>query len=288
VDKLHPLERPQPERASGCGLFVVTLAGGILIVLAVRHNVGRASVELEVGAALMLFAILYYLQRVLIRRQTSELIRRIDANLEDLSPVPEHRQGALAVAFEWLEAMAAGDYMTGWRLSDDNWRLCRAQSWIWSNRLIISQDHSIDEVERALAQGDAKHPLWAAFVYTESEYFRDYYSGVDTTKIGVGSEHRPTGRDYDLLLFPPLDESGKGYFVLQPMVLNTRAQVLIRKGVGEHGWLVASHCSVAPPTPGRPPSWWVVGDLTFKETPDGLKVTDPAPDRSEDEDRPDV
>jgi len=43
-------------------------------------------------------------------------------------------------ASAWIQAAARGDYEEMWRLSDENWRLCRAQAWPWSNRAQLGLD----------------------------------------------------------------------------------------------------------------------------------------------------
>jgi hypothetical protein len=115
-----------------------------------------------------------------------------------------------------------------------------------------------DRIAQALASSDAHHPLWLPFIETEANQFRQEWRDVDPDTWGVASGRRPTGRDHELVIFTPLGPRGRGYQVHAPALLPRTVQLLMRRT--ERGWIMASHISMAPPTPGWPPSWWALGD----------------------------
>ena len=274
MDTDRPIFPGQPgqERGSGCGFFLFFLVGIALVIWAIRNRVGRESVALELGAGIMLFAFLYWAEKRLVKNQAEQLVQALTSdwtNLQPLKDVAERAEGLSIresgpsdIAWNWLNAVCSGHYETAWELSEPNWRLCRVQAWLWNNKWLWDNSETAiygdrDEIATALASSDVRHPLWLPFVQTEEKHFRDTWKDVQPDKWGIASNRRPTGKGYELVVFAPLGPYQHGYLLHAAAYINN-LRLLMHETEG--GWLMASHISVAPPSPGWPPSWWVVGD----------------------------
>jgi hypothetical protein len=273
--------QPGQERASGCGFFLFFVVGLASIGWAIRHQVGAESVALELGTGMMLFAFLYWAERRLVRNQAEQLIEALSGDPKDLQPLKDiadraedlatREGGPSDIAWQWISAVCSGHYETAWELSEYNWRLCRAQAWLWNNKWIWNNAATAiygtrDEIATALASSDVRHPLWLPFVQTEEKHFLEVWKDVQPEKWGIASNRRPTGRGYELVVFSPLGRYRHGYLLHAPAYISN-LQLLMHKT--KDGWLMASVGSVAPPDPGWPPSWWLVGDpALFEESED--------------------
>lgn len=74
-------------------------------------------------------------------------------------------RAASEVVLEWLQAIFDdGDVAAAWRITDEPYRLARAQAWIMANAdlpELLNEDR--DEVATALADSYPSHPLWDTF-----------------------------------------------------------------------------------------------------------------------------
>lgn len=264
------------ERVSRPALLLILLFGFLAVRVAVALDREIwPSVALELGAGIMLFSVLFVVERSFVRNQTRALLEAIDMDGRDMDAfVRTHSDeevdrmgsptGAVAVAFEWAEAMIRGDYKHAWFLSDPNWRRCRAQSWLWNNRALVEQlggdrDALTDRILRAPDDDE----LWHNFVEVEKDQFRDAWRGIDLDQWGVASRSRPTGKNHELVILTPTGRFQQGYIVREQVMLPSTLNLLMHQT--EDGWLLASHASVAPPTPGWPPSWWIIDDQAMSQ-----------------------
>ncbi|MDQ6911065.1 MAG: hypothetical protein M3Z84_09850 [Actinomycetota bacterium] len=71
------------------------------------------------------------------------------------------------VVLEWLHAIFdEGDVAAAWRVTDEPYRLARAQAWILANAdLPELLNENRDEVAAALATPKTSHPLWDTFAH---------------------------------------------------------------------------------------------------------------------------
>jgi hypothetical protein len=83
--------------------------------------------------------------------------------------------------------------------------------------------------------------------------------------VGGLSTRRRIGRDFDLVVLAPVGDTG-GYFVPTATALPNALTFVMHRQDGE--WLLANHLGTAPPQPGVPPAWWVIGDPAIEQLAD--------------------
>jgi hypothetical protein len=158
TDPIFPGE--QRTSASGCGFFFVFLVGAAAVFIAFKREVGTPSIWLELGAGTMLFVVLYWVERRLVRNETERLMETFTGNIEQLEEmaatlqradtVDHSESGPAEIASKWLYAMRHGHFETAWNLSDPSWRLCRAQAWLWNNPRTTAQYGDRDRIAQPL------------------------------------------------------------------------------------------------------------------------------------------
>ncbi|QUC55559.1 hypothetical protein IOD14_01435 [Streptomyces sp. A2-16] len=174
--------------------------------------------------------------------------------------------GQLGVAFRFVRHMAASEFDEALSLADENWLKCRIQTWLWNARAFIGGDETqLQATTDAIMSSRGEHDLWDAFSSAEVNAFQEEWGEIDPDRLGGASRRRRVGPDYDLVVLAPLGESG-GYFVNFPTPIPGGFTFLMHKCDGK--WLLANHLGIAPPLPGFPPTWWVVGDPNLEELPD--------------------
>lgn len=179
--------------------------------------------------------------------------------------------GQIGVAFRFLRAMREGRVEQGLSLADENWRLCRIQTWLWNNRNLFGSD--IGELQRlatSLAERREPQETWDDFVGAEARDFSSTWSSIDPGKWGAASRRRRLARDYDLVILAPVGDTG-GYFVTTATALPQAMSFVMHNANGV--WLVANHIGSAPPRPGWPPAWWSTNDPAV----DALNDDEPHP-----------
>ncbi len=163
------------------------------------------------------------------------------------------------LAHIWFTSVRSGDFEHVWSLSEHNWRLCRAQAWIWNNRTLLGLDdlRAAQQMALALSEVDSLHPLWPEFARSERNQFLEWFAGAPTEEWGVASRRRPVGPGYELLIFMPRGNRPQGYLFTQPTVIPGWA---VLTHLTTDGWRVAAFGAEAAPQPGWPPTWWIRHD----------------------------
>ena len=114
----------------------------------------------------------------------------------------EDGEGPVQAAFEWFDAVVQGsDYAAAWNLSDDEYRLTRAQAWLWNNRGapdIAGGD--LDQQAAALARAPSQSPLWQEFADVELEMYQETWAMWARAQIEAGSEPVPGDPDYEVVV----------------------------------------------------------------------------------------
>ncbi|MFE0435342.1 hypothetical protein ACFW2K_10305 [Streptomyces nigra] len=166
--------------------------------------------------------------------------------------------GQVGVAYRFITHMKAEEFDDALRLVDANWLLCRIQAWLWNNRENFGNDPDrLTSLAEEMLQFRGDHRLWVEFSSSEVSAFLEAWEHLDPETLGGASRRRRVARDYDLVVLAPVGESG-GYYVNSATIVPGALTFLMRRHEGR--WVLASHLMTAPPTPGFPPAWWVVGD----------------------------
>lgn len=174
--------------------------------------------------------------------------------------------GQIGVAIRFVRHMVAGEFHEAVELADSNWLLCRVQAWLWNAREHLDREEGqLSELAEAIVGAREDHELWSIFCEIEIEGFRNAWGEIDPNRLGGASRRRRVARDYDLVVLAPVGET-HGFFVNSPTPIPGGLTLLLHKT--DRGWLVANHVGVAPPQPGFPPAWWVVGDPSLQELAD--------------------
>ena len=176
--------------------------------------------------------------------------------------------GAAWTALQFVERARTQDYASTVMLAEDNWCLCRVQSWVWNNRESL-EDGTGDLTALAadLAEKRSSHPLWAEFAASESDQFAKAWGPFAPDAVGAASKRRRVSGDSEAVIIAPLSGAGRnGYFVTQPTLVQGAVTLLMRRTGGR--WLLASHLALAPPQPGMPPIWWNTGDPAIDALPE--------------------
>jgi hypothetical protein len=220
------------------------------------------SVVLELGAGVLLFALLFWAERRLIVRgqqQTAALIEALTGS--DVDPAMADRYsvtGPIVVADTFWRAAIKGDYVTAWDHADDNWRLCRAQAWLWNNRDHFGDDlETLGDLAECLVRDRESCPVWENFVHVERQQFIDEWGDINPDEFGAGSTRRVVAPGYEIVRFIPLGEFRRGFIVHEPHIVLRGFQFLVH--LTDDGWRVSSFAEAAP-VPGWPPSWWLQDD----------------------------
>ena len=174
--------------------------------------------------------------------------------------------GQIGVAYKFLRAMRAGQFEEGLECVDENWRMCRIQSWLWNNRGHFGSD--ITELQRlaeSLLNDHEPKEFWEEFVASEARSFAEAWAPLDPDKLGAASRRRRIAWNYDLVILAPIGESG-GYFVTTATAIPNAITFVMHHVDGD--WLVANHVGTAPPKPGWPPAWWAGNDPAIEALPD--------------------
>ncbi|MFD8811776.1 hypothetical protein ACFV23_09880 [Streptomyces sp. NPDC059627] len=174
--------------------------------------------------------------------------------------------GQLGVAFRFITYVMSADFDRAVDLADENWLLCRIQAWLWNNKAQFSGD--LDELASladALLQDRRDHALWDDFAISEIATFLSGWGNIDPETLGGASRRRRVARNYDLVVLAPVGNSG-GYYVNSATIVPGALTFLMRRHEGK--WVLASHAAMAPPTPGFPPAWWVLGDPSIEDLPE--------------------
>lgn len=175
--------------------------------------------------------------------------------------------GQIELVHQFVALMQSGDATAGFDLADENWLKCRLQSWLWNNRGRFEDEHiTLDELASSVLSERPDNDLWKNFLATEAAQFAEAWGSIDLAHYGFASRRRRMARNYDLVILASLGSSTNGYFVTTAAVIpNAFTFLLVRES---HGWRIANHVGMAPPTPGWPPVWWHTGDPVIEALPE--------------------
>jgi hypothetical protein len=245
-------------------LWYVGVGGTLLIVLAILLNILWEvknifpNVALSLGTGAILFAVFFLLERRIIR-QTG--IYWVSA-MEDLAAqvgqssdmLAAHFYGPVAVVNNFIDAIFdEDDYQHAWKLTDQNWRLCRAQAWLWNNKdhpTVLKYDY--DTTAEALAEENSVHELWEYFGNTELKQFRESWSNPDIRKYGAASAKRKV-EDDEIVILTNLYEYPSGFIIQKEKIIDDNFIFLVHKI--KDNWFIANMLGDHIPEPGWPPDW---------------------------------
>lgn len=243
----------QPERVRGWALVLIAAVGVGLVVSGAWTALTLpdlpqvwSSLQIDIGIGVLLFALLFQVERVIVRRHVDPLRQYLEeitpqsvAELARKSPGDLARvgdaEGPVAKAFEWTEAMLSGDHDTLWELSDENWRLCRAQAWIYNNLGALGLQGLDEAAEMAhrLVAGPGCDVHWEDFSASERDQFLAAWPGMAPGDLGAASKRRCVGPGYELVVMTPMGSRRQGYVVNAPSVLPSSLLLLMGKTEGE-------------------------------------------------------
>ena len=244
-------------------LWLVGIAGAALVVLAVLLDLVwhvaniLPNVSLALGVGVMLFSVLFGLERRIVRQTNLVPVSKWDEmgaqTGQDPITLAAHYAGPVAAVLDFIDAILNGsDYERAWQLATANWRLCRTQAWIWNNRdhpLIADFDRA--SAAHGLAEDPSTHELWEHFAETELAQFTEAWSSPDLRTYGAASATRRV-TDGEIVLLVDLSEHPNGAIVQAPTPVSG-VPFLVRNVDGE--WLIANVAGDHLPEPGWPPNW---------------------------------
>lgn len=290
VDKPIVLDA-QPEVReiiSGRSLWFIALFGcllvGVSIILALKYpgaNGVWSDVALQFGSTILLFSLLFYVERHFVRREVRQFseqllraLRRDEVIPEDILNAPDTNltSAASAAASAWYSAAASGDFSAAWALSEQNWRVCRAQAWIWKNtsQLGLTDLADMQSLAEELSKVKSDHRLWHTFISMERNQFLEATAGAPPERWGIATRRRCMGPGYELFVFIPLSmEYQYGLEVRTPTLLRGSNTVLMHRT--EDGWRLAAFNVEAAPLPGWPPTWWIKYDPVAEAATDQME-----------------
>jgi GNAT superfamily N-acetyltransferase len=163
--------------------------------------------------------------------------------------------GPVAAATRLLDAVGAGSFGKVWALLDSNLRQCRAQAWLWNNRIALERESSgtPDAMLRELMNGPAPTVLWREFAAVELAQLTDVWGEwlrlAAAGSLGAASRTRMVGPGYEHVLLA--DTSDGPISVQQPTSMHVLALTLHHDA---EGWTIAAY-STELPEPGWPPNF---------------------------------
>lgn len=284
----HPSGAAETERVRKWPLWLLGLVGVASVVGAIYLDVVRdveniaPSLLLELGAGVFLFAFLFWAERRIVirevRRQTRALVEALTYSPEQQEAMAEDpelgtlesrfgEEGQIGVALRFVGAAADGRYEDAWELADDNWKLCRAEAFLWNNRNFYGDDQSVlDRLAAEITAGPSDAEVWEEFVETERGQYVQTWGDIDVNQWGAASRRRRIAPDYELVILTPLGKYETGFMVHGLTALPAAVTLVMHRT--SHGFRVASHVAEAPPIPGWPPSWWVRNDPAVNQLPE--------------------
>lgn len=143
------------------------------------------------------------------------------------------------------------DFLGAWQRMTPEFRLCRAQAWVWNNRTHPDfAGTDLDAEAASLAEPDSAHDLWHEFAQIELGIFENANPDFVAKGYGAASRPRPIGPDLEIVIFAPTH--GEILRIDGPTLLADAITVLMEHR--DDGWLVAQIGSDRAPVPGWPPN----------------------------------
>tara|TARA_R100000935_G_scaffold27496_1_gene47675 strand:+ start:202 stop:1122 length:921 start_codon:yes stop_codon:yes gene_type:complete len=266
------------------GPLLVTGALGLALVVAhiVVELEGDApalsGLMLEVGAGLLLFAVLLVVQNRLVERAISaargltpdELVsKQAEGEANPLTPGDFHADlGPLAVAGAVVRDLADGAFRDAWLLFDPNLRRCRAMAWLYNNRaqLGLPEQFSAEAEELVDVLMELRdHPSGLAdhFIEIEARQYAEGLAGYNDDLYGWSQRRRIVGPMHEMVLAIRLpSDAPHGILVDRPTIVSDTIKVLVSAHVVSDRvlYLVAGINYEAAPLPTWPPTWWAIDD----------------------------
>jgi hypothetical protein len=210
-----------------------------------------------------------------------------ESETNPLTPGDFHSDiGPLAVASAFVRDIADGNFEDAWLIVDPTWRLCRAQAWIYNNLepLGCTDDPELrDQLAEHLVNGP--HPteqIWRAFAGNEASALHSAVGDFNDDRWGWSQRRRILGPGHEVILASPLPaHAPNGFIVDQPTLLAESIHVLVSSHRLNAGvlYLVAGLNGHAAPSPGWPPTWWVLDDPAALACHPGLTPPATTPSR---------
>ncbi|MDP9070613.1 MAG: hypothetical protein M3N68_04895 [Actinomycetota bacterium] len=208
---------------------------------------------LEVGAGLLLFAVLLVVQNRLVERAMSAargltedelLAKQAEGERNPLTPGDFHDDiGPLAVASAVVRDLADGNFREAWALFDPNLKRCRVLAWLYNNREQLGLPSEWCEeaeaiVDLLIEHGDHPSGLTEEFVTSESEQYAEALEGYDDDRYGWSQRRRILGPRHEIvvaLLLP--SDAPHGIVVDRPTIIPNAIRILVSAHTAGDGTL---------------------------------------------------
>lgn len=146
--------------------------------------------------------------------------------------------------------MQEGDWDQAWILTDQVFRLCQVQAWLWPQRGdpdLVSED--LDDLAASICDEGPAHPLWEDFADVALRTYLETWQEFDLDRWAVAGLPRPVALDYEVVVFSREEES----IIAMDETLRVARPFLMHYTPG--GWRVAHAGSDRLPVPGWPPEF---------------------------------
>lgn len=275
-----------PLLVTGCTGLV--LVGGHVVVELQGDPPALSGLMLEIGAGLLLFAVLLVVQNRLIERALSAargltekelLAKQMEEGDNPLTPGDFHSEiGPLAVASAVVRDLADGNFRDAWLLFDPNLKRCRAMAWLYNNREQLGLAQEVCEetdafVDLLVDLGDQPSGTIDEFVAIESRQYEEVLTGYNDDRYGWSQRRRIVGPRHEMVLALRLpSDAPHGIVVDRPTIVSDTIKVLVSAHAvdGKTLYLVAGINYEAAPLPTWPPTWWTIDDPAAATAHPGL------------------
>lgn len=285
--------------ASTLRLLPLALTGAVGVALIALHIVLEFSpnppklsgLVLELGAGVLLFAVLFVVQVRAVERAVSAARALTEDDMgstfaegrsNPLTPGDFYDDaGPLALASVVLRGLAAGNLRDVWWLFDANLRRCRALAWLYNNRHALGlADASPEDVDRLASEladlNELPGGLTDQFMSSERDQYRDALHEFGDDGWGWSQRRRVVGPDHEMVIAVRLPADAPfGIIVERPTIVPHALTILVsRRAVGglTHYEVAGINCDAAP-LPTWPPTWWIVDDPAAVAAHAGLRAS---------------
>jgi hypothetical protein len=252
---------------------------------------------LEVGAGLLLFALLLVVQNRLVERAISAargltedelMAKQAEGETNPLTPGDFHDAiGPLAVASAVVRDLADGSFREAWLLFDPNLKRCQAMAWVYNNREQLGLAPELSEEAEALVDllvelSDHPSGLVDEFVASESRQYAEFLQGYDDDRYGWSQRRRIVGPRHEMVLAMPLpSDAPHGILIERPTIVPSTIKILVSANTfGDRTvYLIAGINYEAAPLPTWPPTWWAIDDPAAVGSHPGISAAGDMPGR---------
>lgn len=164
--------------------------------------------------------------------------------------------GPVAAVYAWLDFIKSDNFASAWEGMDDNFRLCRAQAWLWMNR---NHDDiavlNLEQEAQRLVAVPSRSFLWSDFAVTELDQlhqaWRRFFDAYEAGTLGAASQSRVIGPDLEVVV---LQDTGTKEAVVYEGETLIRDAFVFTLRMTSDGWKVAAYGDHLP-APGWPPEF---------------------------------